>query len=262
MNQPQKIELTLPAHVEFSGFLREVSKQFFEHIGFIEPWVHRLEVVLDELFCNAVAYGSNEHSQVHLTFLFDDHDLIMRIEDEGRGKRKLTAAQLTDLIEANQQVLVDAGRFSGRGLALISSFWSDQFQIADSLHGGLMIALKKSIGSEEPIRRIHIGLVELEGGQLNHLFNLPTPPSQIETAINQLLSDELFVLDLKQMDHLDAEWIRRLNAWNKAIEERQAHLLLTHVADQLQRELHLAGVECVYFEGGKVSDLEFGRLCG
>lgn len=248
MNQPQKIELTLPAHVEFSGFLREVSKRFFEHIGFNEPWVHRLEVVLDELFCNAVEYGSDVHSQVYLTFLFDDHDLVMRIEDEGRGEHKLTAAQLSDLIDANQQALLDAGKFSGRGLALISSFWSDQFQIADSLHGGLMVALKKSLASQETVRRIHISLGDLEDHHLRHFFDLPTAFSKIEIAINQLLSDELFVLNLQQMDHLDPEWIRRLNVWNKAIEEKKAHLLLTHVADHLQRELRLAGVECVYFE--------------
>ncbi len=143
----QKIELTLPADFKFSPLLREVSGRIFDDLGFTEAWSGRLKLVLEELFNNAVEYGSNEISQVYITFLFDEQELSFQVEDEGTGPKKIYPLELHAIIKKNREELDanDQNKDGGRGLALISRLWADRLSVENSSHGGLLLGFRKEV---------------------------------------------------------------------------------------------------------------------
>ena len=70
------------------GFIS--SFEIFAFAHFSHTWCNRLKLVADELFMNAVNYGSKENeSFVFITFSFDNQEMQFVIEDEGKGNKQL-----------------------------------------------------------------------------------------------------------------------------------------------------------------------------
>ena len=146
----QTIQLTLPADMKYSSFVRRVSEDVFRQIGFSSDWSGRLKLVMDELFMNANRYGSSsKESQVHICFSFDDTEVIFTVEDEGKLPH-INAQMLLKIIDQNIVELADPEKTNGRGLALISHLWTDAMTIQDSAHGGIAISFTKRIARDRP----------------------------------------------------------------------------------------------------------------
>ena len=148
--QKQKIELNIPANLKFSSLVRHLTEEVFSYVGFTKEWSSRLKLVVDELFMNAVKYGSTEYkSIVHLVLSYNEEMVEFRIEDDGTGAQKMTAEELKARIKKNA-VQNGITAISGRGLALITHLWTDKLNIEQSSAGGIAISFTKNIETTPP----------------------------------------------------------------------------------------------------------------
>lgn len=146
---PQKIQLIVPANLHHSSLIRHVSDEIFKSAKFSKSWSGRLKLVVDELFMNAVRYGSTEYkSSIYITFVMEGKSLEFIIEDDGTGPQAIPAEELQKIIQQNEQN-TDLARTSGRGLSMITKTWTDGLFIAKSPHGGMRISFKKKIETED-----------------------------------------------------------------------------------------------------------------
>jgi len=147
----QKIEFTLPADLGLSALVRRISEEIFIYAGFSLEWADRLKLVVDELFMNASRYGSKtKKSRVYLAYHVDADEVTFVIEDEGKGDEGLSAEELLRKVQKNLEEIRDLTKTGGRGLALISNFWTDHLQIDESEHGGLLISFIKKVSKGKP----------------------------------------------------------------------------------------------------------------
>lgn len=134
----------IPADLGFSALSRKMSTALFEQLGLGDKEIFHLVLVIDELFMNAVKYGSDESSSVHLDFSFIAGELLtVVIEDEGKGD-KCCASELKGKMALEFQHH-SPDKTSGRGLAQIALNLTDSFEIEDSQYGGIKITFTKSL---------------------------------------------------------------------------------------------------------------------
>ena len=136
--------------MRFSSLVRSVSQDVFSFAGFGKEWCGRLKLVVDELFMNAVFYGSTQdESIVSIVFSYDEHMVEFSIADDGTGKSKVTPEELRQIIDRNIKNNTIT-QTSGRGLAMITNFWTDNLSIEKSPAGGILISFSKKIESAPP----------------------------------------------------------------------------------------------------------------
>ena len=134
----------IPADLSFSALARKTSQSLFELLGMNDKDVFRIVLVIDELFVNAVKYGSDNNSSVHLHFSFIKNDILtVAIEDEGKGD-KCTPAELKGKMALEFQHDLPH-KTSGRGLAQISLNLTDSFEIEESQYGGIKVSFTKKL---------------------------------------------------------------------------------------------------------------------
>ncbi len=143
-NIVKNISTIVPANLSFSSFVRKMSQSLFETFNICDKEVFRLVLVMDELFMNAVKYGSNCESSVHINFLLTDENLLtIFIEDEGLGD-DCNPEDLKAKIAMEFQHHDDS-KTSGRGLAQISLNIADSFEVTESQYGGIKVEFTKKI---------------------------------------------------------------------------------------------------------------------
>jgi anti-anti-sigma factor len=148
--QKQIITISVPANLIYSSLIRHIADEVFGLALFEKAWCSRLKLIVDELFMNAVRYGSTENvSLVHATFMYDENEIRFTIEDDGTGKQSVPADELQNIIQRNE-MNKDFTRTSGRGLSMITKVWADDMQITKSEHGGIAVTIAKKIESTTP----------------------------------------------------------------------------------------------------------------
>lgn len=141
----QKIQISVPANLRYSSMIRHLADEVFITAAFSKAWSARLKLVVDELFMNAVRYGSVEDkSTVFITFEYDEAGVKFIIEDDGTGSQAISAEELQKKIQINEES-TDLTRTSGRGLAMITKLWTDGMEITKSEHGGISLSFTKHI---------------------------------------------------------------------------------------------------------------------
>lgn len=143
----QKIELKLPANLHYSSVLRHMAGELFAMAKFSKAWSSRLKLVVDELFMNAVRYGSTPNtSTVTITFNLDENGIECVMEDDGTGSLAVPAEELKKKIVANE-ANTDITRTSGRGLSMITKLWTDGMEITKSEFGGIAVKISKELAT-------------------------------------------------------------------------------------------------------------------
>lgn len=143
----QKIQITVPASLNYSSFLRHLVSELFDTAKFSKQWTSRLKLVVDELFMNAVKYGSTKNkSSVYVTVEYDDSGVWFTIEDDGTGPEEASIELLQQKIKKNQ-ANTDLTKTSGRGLAMITSLWTDGMEVEKSPHGGILVRFSKQLST-------------------------------------------------------------------------------------------------------------------
>lgn len=126
------------ADVSLSSDVRDAVAAFCARHGVGHPYLNRAQVIADELYMNAVKYGSASRSDVvSLGMGIGDGTLSLSVEDRGTGNG-MTAEELRSRVNGHlhqgQPTDVD-----GRGLALIVGGWSREMRIEQGALGGIKV---------------------------------------------------------------------------------------------------------------------------
>ncbi len=260
-----KIEFTLPANIKFSSLVRRIAEEIFLHIGFTKEWASRLQLVVDELFMNANNYGSKtDDSSIYILFMFDENEVIFRIEDEGKGDKKMTAKELKKAIKKNTDGIDDVTKTSGRGLALITSFWTDSMTVEDGEHGGIVISITKKMAVtappiSPPIRRVNQESVvspvpqgtkeEIKLSSKMEAYSLGNEIHPVSAKIKTLSLGSTLVLDCQDLVYVNSIFIGHLASWVNDLQSKQGHLILKNINKQIRDVLDLVGLtKVIYLE--------------
>ena len=259
-----KIEFTLPANLEFSSLVRRFSEEIFSHIGFVQEWSDRLKLVVDELFMNAVRYGSQaDEGRIYVVFEFDEVAVNFRVEDEGGGSKKISAQELRDLVQRNSSEMADKTKTNGRGLALISNLWTDELQVEESHYGGVAISCKKIISNDTPpapppadsgleasspvVARGAKMEVEIEGDI--DVTNLEAKIKPIREKLNALSPGGTFVIDCQNLSYINSIFIGHLSTWINQLRSKGGRLVLKNTNRQIKDALGIVGLsDVIYIE--------------
>ncbi|MBN2087140.1 anti-sigma factor antagonist [Candidatus Peregrinibacteria bacterium] len=267
--EKQKIELKLPANLKFSSLVRHMTEEVFSYIGFTKEWSSRLKLVVDELFMNAVKYGSTEDkSTVHIELLFDETMVEFRIQDDGTGLHKISVDDLKKRIQQNADSN-DVTATSGRGLALITSLWTDELKVEEASIGGIAIYFMKKIETTSPPpmqivesvegqvegqveEQIEEPVVELKGpiitvklqGEIDQ-SNLEKMTTPVKEKLDTLPEGAKLVLDFGDVIYINSTVIGHLAEWHNDAEKKKGKLVVINANDQIKDVLDLVGLSRV-----------------
>ncbi|HRY90855.1 MAG TPA: ATP-binding protein [Candidatus Gracilibacteria bacterium] len=145
--RPIMITITLPTNAYFLSGIRDFTLGLIKNMTeFSEQWAFRFQSVVDELCNNAIEYGSTPGQDIKITFISVPHQSIeIHIEDTGTGKNKVTAADLTRMLEEKRKPNYEFKGLRGRGLAKIVAEWSDELVFEDTEKGGIRVKIKKML---------------------------------------------------------------------------------------------------------------------
>ena len=243
--------------------VRRVSEEVFHHVGFKKEWAGRLKLVVDELFMNAVLYGSKkDESKIYVEFQFDETEAVFRIEDEGQGEQKLSAAELQQVIDKNSAESENLNKTSGRGLAMISSLWTDELKVEDGTHGGIAITFRKNVDTAKPpapmpiVQPAEVAAPAPQGvsesmkvsGEVD-ASNLEEKVKPISEKVASLPAGSTLTLDCSDLIYVNSTFIGYLAGWLNELQSKQGHLSLKNTNEQIKEVLDLVGLsKVVYFE--------------
>ena len=273
----QKIQFILSADLQHSSFVRTVSNEVFKMVKFSKEWCSRLKLVVDELFMNAVQYGSNtEKSLIHISFEYNEESVYFCIEDDGTGSKKINSEQLKSLIDKNKEN-TDLTKTSGRGLAMITDLWTDNMLIEDSEFGGIKVSFSKSLKTAvvESDKPSPVGLVQQ---QVEHK-NISENPIKMEVSNNEKvsekkngptykiklsgeidktnieeklapLSDQIrtipknstLILDFSNLNYINSTFIGTLADWHNILSNNSGRICVKNLNEEVKEILDLVGL--------------------
>jgi len=142
---PVRITITLPTNAYFISGIRDFTLGLIRNMTeFSEQWAFRFQSVVDELCNNAIEHGSAPGQEIKITFINHPHDSIeITVEDSGTGKNKLTAKELTALLNERRNPGYQNVGIRGRGLSKIVAEWTDELEFTDIATGGIKVRIKK-----------------------------------------------------------------------------------------------------------------------
>lgn len=279
--EKQTIKIELTANLDYSALVRHVADEVFQNAQFSKAWCGRLKLVVDELFMNAVRYGSTkDKSLVHLTFEYDGLGIRFVIEDDGSGPQAKSAEELKALIQRNESNH-DLTRTSGRGLSMITRAWTDSMVISSSAYGGIAMAFEKKLENAsqpppslptelqpQPLDTLKVTLAALRpspaiplsaprilepipagapvfevklAGEIDQ-SNLLEKIAPISNQVATLPNGSILILDFKDLTYINSTFIGSLAAWYKALQGKQGRIRLRHVNDSVREILTLVGL--------------------
>lgn len=263
----RKIQMSIPADLKYSSVVRNIAEEIFTYVKFSKAWASRLKLVTDELFMNAVKYGSDcDECQVYLTFEYDDQKVIFRIEDEGKGNNRLTAEELKKKILQNASKN-DVARTSGRGLAMIANLWTDKIDIAKSAHGGIAVVFEKHIEKAEappppmppmppvqpesaPAPQVPASVATPDGptfeiklsGEIDQ-FNLDATAAPVFAQIEGLPEGSTLQINMKDVVYFNSTFIGHLAAWHNLMNAKQGRVVVLDPTPATKEVLELVGLD-------------------
>jgi serine/threonine-protein kinase RsbW len=138
MPEEQRFHLAIGSRFENIELVQVVLRDCLERLGMEEDARHWVDVAVREALANAIKHGNeqNPSKQVHVDFVVEGEELVIRVEDEGVG---FDPAQLGDPL-APENLL----RPNGRGIFYMKSFM-DEIQYGAGPGGGTMVTLRKRL---------------------------------------------------------------------------------------------------------------------
>lgn len=276
MAEKQKIQLNLPANLNHSSLVRHTADEVFAAAKFNKPWCSRLKLVVDELFMNAVRYGSTkDKSTVYATFEYDENGIQFTIEDDGTGENAISAEELQRKINENEQN-TNLTRTSGRGLSMITKLWTDGMTIQKSQYGGIAINFAKKLetaAGPPPPPPPPTGLIQQmvdQAAQVPEKPKAPAPTSEahkpkgpsyeiklsgeidqsninekttpIYDQIEVMPDNSTLVLDFSELEYINSTFIGNLAAWYTTLHRKGGKVCLKNVNKEIQEVLSLVGL--------------------
>lgn len=140
------IKLSVPADLRYSSLVRTTAKNAFIMAKLPSTWEFRLTLVVDELFMNAVKYGSASIMEtVMIQFFLKKDRIVVSIDDSGTNKDHAKSPQSLRRIINKNFLNNDLLKLSGRGLAMFTKSWTDRLFITKSEYGGIRVRFEKQL---------------------------------------------------------------------------------------------------------------------
>lgn len=150
--RPTEIRIAIPTQAYFLSGIRDFVVNLTKNLtGFSGQWAFRFQAVVDELCNNAIEHGSKPGEFINVTLISTKNkSLEVIVEDTGTGKDKITAEQLTALLQERKQMMTTQYLgFRGRGLPKIVGEWTDELVFENTSQGGIRVKVKKYLRKEE-----------------------------------------------------------------------------------------------------------------
>jgi anti-sigma regulatory factor (Ser/Thr protein kinase) len=140
-----KIKITLPSSTYFVSGIRDFTLNLIKNTThFAEKWSFRFQSVVDELCNNAIELGSNENTDIEITFDYKENEFLeIEVKDTGKGKDPKNAAAIKKTVEERRDPNYKFTGLRGRGLAKIVSEWTDELEFIDNPEGGITVRVRK-----------------------------------------------------------------------------------------------------------------------
>lgn len=255
MHYIPSISLTVPADLRCSALVRTAAKNAFDLAQIPYTWGFRLTLVIDELFMNAVKYGSASPTEtVALHFYLKKDKVVIAIEDSGTNKKHSVTPQALRAIMNKNIIENDLSKVSGRGLALITKSWTDDFTISRSSLGGIKIKVEKFFAN-----------CVLETNSYKHLeFSVKDEKTLVfhlkEDLFHEKYTKELqqifdmidnykgyhIVFDMQKLLFLDFKSLGRITELYSRIVAGGGTVSLSNVSDQLKDLFYQTGFSKVF----------------
>lgn len=147
-NMHPTVLLSVPADLKYSSVVRDTVKQCLSTSNTASTWIYRLVLVVDELFMNAVKYGSaSPEDEVTTRISISEEGIFIEVEDSGTGHgRTMKPEDLHAIIDENASNK-DLSKDSGRGLAIIAKAFTDEMSILSTPVGGTIIKVYKAFAN-------------------------------------------------------------------------------------------------------------------
>jgi serine/threonine-protein kinase RsbW len=130
------VDLTLPTEARLISRTRRVVSGYLEEMGVAQDVVDDVVLALDEACTNVMRHafpGATE--SFHLSASFDDEQVVVVVEDTGRG---LPPAKLED-------ATIDLTATSGRGLQMIKSLMTEVAVETAPVREGTRLEMRRSL---------------------------------------------------------------------------------------------------------------------
>lgn len=236
-----ELQLTVPADLAESQAVRSATREFFLAAGFDPKTAGRLVLVADELFMNAVKYGSQPGDSVAIAGWIQDGGVQFSVADFNR--RNLTTDDFAAIIEHRKNNL-NLHATSGRGIALILREWTDSHEF-HAEPGKLSFSFFKKLDSAMqpatamPKSDSAAGPVFALTGELDEL-SLAAQSGPIESAL-ETSSTSSIMLDLTAVPFLNSSAIGRIVGWHVQLESRGGGLAIRGAQPEVYDILDLVG---------------------
>lgn len=236
---------TVPADLTRSTDVRRFAREFFFGAGFGAVWSNRLVLVVDELFMNAVKYGSRANEQIVLNFTQEDESVICAITDHGASG--ITPEELRKRIN-NHGDTHTPNKTSGRGLAIITENWTNGYEVAQAIDGGITITFTKKLEADpikikaaKTVTESDITTIISLAGEIEE-NNVNAKTAAIEAFIDVATNSRL-ALDLTHVSFINSIFLGKLASWHNLLIERGGDLTLLHIQPQVHDILELVGLD-------------------
>jgi len=147
-----RITITLPTNAYFMSGIRDFTLSLIKNMtDFSEQWAYRFQSVVDELCNNAIEHGSaKKNEEIKIIFLTKERKYVeIMVEDSGTGPKKMTALELSKLVDQRKNQDYTEIGIRGRGLAKIVAEWTDELKFEDIENGGIRVRIKKFLNDPE-----------------------------------------------------------------------------------------------------------------
>lgn len=256
INKPEAT-LDLNADLKYSQTLRHFAERFFIASGVSFKWAKRLTLVLDELYMNAVSYGSSSRSRVVINFYADKDKIQFSIQDDGTGPKKAKASELQEIVEKKGEEMSHQ-QTSGRGLAMITSQWTDACDADDVPGGGIMITATKYrntlTGDDEEVKKEdEVNVIEIpSNAEAKSIAFKGTVGehnlSEVTFPVNELLKEQkpyYLILDFSKLEYFNSLFIGTLADWNQKIIQNHGKMVIVSATESTREILDLCGLSQV-----------------
>ena len=246
------IELSVPADLHFSAGVREFVNEYAVYNKFSSDVCNKLKLVVDELFMNAVRYGSDKNSKVVVKISYNDNKISGMVEDFGEGDKKISVEELKQIIveQTNNNVIM---KTSGRGLAQIVNKWMDKINIKNNKTGGICIHFEKTITNDYQPQKSHKKpFVTIQPTSLKEKvfvfegeINQDNLQEHKQTVLDFLAEHEnpyRIILDFEKLYYCNSTFIGQIAEWYNKIKKCSGELIIKNPNSDIMDIIDMVGL--------------------
>ncbi|HPO06153.1 MAG TPA: ATP-binding protein, partial [Candidatus Gracilibacteria bacterium] len=248
------LKVYVPARLSFSAGIRDLILEAGNLAGFADRQINMLRLVVDELFMNAIRYGSNDQSHVFLEMYIEEGKIIAAIEDDGEGKKRIKAEDLKKILD-DQTADASLHKSHGRGLAQITSQLVQKLEILDKDNGGLRIEFlmeKQNFPKEEfkpeVKRRTNKVLPEVEigfSGSID-LDNLEENAIKVQEVFAKHAGETFrLILDFAELEYCNSSFISYLANWQYELDKIGGEIIIKNPNNAVYEIIDLVGLSFI-----------------